>query len=111
MIDLALLRSEPERVRESQWMRGDDVGVVDQVLAADAGAPRDDARHGFPWQALRRDLLPREGRALPDGDVGGGARGLSHRRDPGPERGPAAVRRVVRLLSARGRFGWPRHAR
>ncbi|PKQ14820.1 MAG: serine--tRNA ligase, partial [Actinobacteria bacterium HGW-Actinobacteria-8] len=36
MIDLALLRSEPERVRESQRMRGDDVEVVDQVLAADA---------------------------------------------------------------------------
>ncbi len=36
MIDLALLRSEPERVRESQRMRGDDVEIVDQVLAADA---------------------------------------------------------------------------
>jgi seryl-tRNA synthetase len=36
MIDLALMRSDPERVRESQRVRGDDVAVVDQVLAADA---------------------------------------------------------------------------
>jgi seryl-tRNA synthetase len=36
MIDLALLRSDPDRVRESQRMRGDDAGVVDHVLAADA---------------------------------------------------------------------------
>src|SRR5664279_3451744 len=36
MIDLALLRSEPERVRESQRMPGDDVEGVDRVLAADA---------------------------------------------------------------------------
>ncbi len=36
MIDLGLLRSDPERVRESQRLRGDSVDVVDQVLAADA---------------------------------------------------------------------------
>ena len=36
MIDLALLRSDPERVRDSQRMRGDSIEVVDQVLAADA---------------------------------------------------------------------------
>ncbi len=35
MIDLALVRSDPERVRESQRRRGDDVGVVDRILAAD----------------------------------------------------------------------------
>ncbi len=35
MIDLALLRSDPERVRESQRARGDDPAVVDAVLAAD----------------------------------------------------------------------------
>jgi seryl-tRNA synthetase len=35
MIELALLRGDPERVRESQRLRGDDVEVVDRVLAAD----------------------------------------------------------------------------
>lgn len=35
MIDLALLRSDPDRVRESQRSRGDDPAVVDAVLAAD----------------------------------------------------------------------------
>ncbi|SEJ66879.1 serine--tRNA ligase [Demequina mangrovi] len=36
MIDLKLLRSTPDVVRESQRSRGDDPGVVDEVLAADA---------------------------------------------------------------------------
>ncbi|NTV39119.1 MAG: serine--tRNA ligase, partial [Demequinaceae bacterium] len=35
MIDLALLRSDPDRVRESQRSRGDDPAVVDAVLDAD----------------------------------------------------------------------------
>lgn len=35
MIDLALLRSDPDRVRDSQRSRGDDPAVVDAVLAAD----------------------------------------------------------------------------
>ncbi|MCB2413692.1 serine--tRNA ligase [Demequina sp. TTPB684] len=35
MIDLALLRSDPDRIRESQRMRGESPAVVDEVLAAD----------------------------------------------------------------------------
>ena len=35
MIDLALLRSDPGRVRESQRRRGEDVSVVDRLLTAD----------------------------------------------------------------------------
>ncbi len=37
MIDLRLLRSDPDVVRASQVARGDDPGIVDAVLAADAG--------------------------------------------------------------------------
>jgi len=37
MIDPALLRSEPDRVRASQTARGDDVGLVDEAIAADTG--------------------------------------------------------------------------
>ncbi|WP_084104556.1 serine--tRNA ligase [Demequina sp. NBRC 110056] len=36
MIDLKLLRAQPDLVRDSQRSRGDDPAVVDQVLAADA---------------------------------------------------------------------------
>ncbi len=35
MIDIKLLREDPERVRASQRARGEDDGVVDQILAAD----------------------------------------------------------------------------
>jgi seryl-tRNA synthetase len=35
VIDIKLLREDPDRVRASQRARGDDDGVVDQVLAAD----------------------------------------------------------------------------
>ena len=37
MIDLRLVRDEPERVRESQRARGEDPEAVDRLLAADAG--------------------------------------------------------------------------
>ncbi|WNM27496.1 serine--tRNA ligase [Demequina capsici] len=36
MIDVKLLRAEPDLVRQSQISRGDDPAIVDQVLAADA---------------------------------------------------------------------------
>ncbi|MDF2822676.1 MAG: serine--tRNA ligase [Mycobacterium sp.] len=36
MIDLKLLRDDPERVRRSQTSRGEDPGLVDALLAADA---------------------------------------------------------------------------
>lgn len=35
MIDLKILRTDPERVRESQRARGEDAGIVDELLAAD----------------------------------------------------------------------------
>jgi seryl-tRNA synthetase len=35
VIDLKLLRSDPERVRESQRIRGEDPALVDELLAAD----------------------------------------------------------------------------
>ncbi|MCY7364344.1 MAG: hypothetical protein LH469_03360, partial [Frankiaceae bacterium] len=35
MIDLKLLRDDPDRVRASQRTRGDDPGLVDALLAAD----------------------------------------------------------------------------
>ena len=35
MIDLRILRSDPERVRSSQRSRGEDAGLVDALLAAD----------------------------------------------------------------------------
>ncbi|MCH6161534.1 serine--tRNA ligase [Streptomyces marispadix] len=35
MIDLRLLRDDPESVRESQRARGEDVGIVDALLSAD----------------------------------------------------------------------------
>ena len=34
MIDIRLLREDPDRVRASQRARGEDEGVVDQILAA-----------------------------------------------------------------------------
>ncbi len=36
MIDLRLLREDPDVVRASQALRGDDPALVDQVLDADA---------------------------------------------------------------------------
>ncbi|NLU69632.1 serine--tRNA ligase [Streptomyces sp. HNM0574] len=35
MIDLRLLREDPDRVRASQRARGEDVGIVDELLSAD----------------------------------------------------------------------------
>lgn len=36
MIDLRILRAEPQRVRDSQAARGEPVGIVDEAVAADA---------------------------------------------------------------------------
>ena len=35
MIDIKLLRDDPDRVRASQLARGEDPGIVDAILAAD----------------------------------------------------------------------------
>ncbi len=66
MIDLALLRSDPDRVRESQRSRGDDPAVVDAVLAADqlrrsALAQFEQAR--AEQKALGRDVAQASGDA------------------------------------------------
>ena len=38
MIDLKVLRDNPDVVRNSQKLRGEDVALVDQLIAADAAA-------------------------------------------------------------------------
>jgi seryl-tRNA synthetase len=38
VIDLRVLRADPDRVRASQTARGDDPGLVDALLAADEAA-------------------------------------------------------------------------
>ena len=38
MIDLKVLRDNPDVVRNSQKLRGEDVAVVDQLIAADSAA-------------------------------------------------------------------------
>ncbi len=48
MIDLKLLRATPDLVRESQRTRGDDPGVVDEVLAA--------MRRAHPYEEPAFDL-------------------------------------------------------
>ena len=35
MIDSAILRSDPDRIRESQRRRGEDVAIVDRLIEAD----------------------------------------------------------------------------
>ncbi len=58
MIDLALLRSDPDRVRDSQRSRGDDPAVVDAVLAADQR--RRSALSEFEQTRAEQKLLGRE---------------------------------------------------
>ena len=38
MIDLKILRENPDAVRHSQKVRGEDIDVVDQLLAADSSS-------------------------------------------------------------------------
>ncbi|MGW5021363.1 serine--tRNA ligase [Streptomyces cacaoi] len=45
MIDLRLLREDPDRVRASQRARGEDVGLVDAVLSADERRRSSSSRH------------------------------------------------------------------
>jgi seryl-tRNA synthetase len=64
MIDLALLRTEPDVVRAAQVSRGEDPGVVDEVLAADER--RRTALAGFEaaraeQKAIGRDVAKAQG--------------------------------------------------
>lgn len=53
MIDLKLLREDPDKVRVSQRTRGDDPGLVDQLLAADE-ARRDAIFHADELRAKHK---------------------------------------------------------
>lgn len=64
MIDLAVLRSDPDLVRASQRARGDDPAVVDQVLDADArwrAALADFEKARAEQKALGRDVAKATG--------------------------------------------------
>ena len=87
-------------------------GRVHPDHPADAGAPRGHARHRLPRPARRRGLPPRRGRPLSRRHQRGAARRVPHGRDPRPDEGPEALRRLVDVLPARGRLvrqGHPRH--
>ncbi|WP_062380909.1 serine--tRNA ligase [Demequina pelophila] len=58
MIDLKLLRAEPDTVKASQIARGDDPAVVDQVLAADA--ERRDALQEFEAARAEQKTLGKD---------------------------------------------------
>lgn len=60
VIDLRLLRADPERVRASQRARGEPVEAVDRLLAADAGSRAAQTRAGA-LRAEQKDI----GRAIP----------------------------------------------
>lgn len=58
MIDPAILRSEPERIRESQRRRGEDVTLVDQLIDADQVARQ--ARQHFDELRNQQKTLGKE---------------------------------------------------
>ena len=65
MIDPAILRSDPDRIRESQRRRGEDVAIVDQLIDADQAARQ--ARHHFDelrnqQKTLGKEIGPLQGR-------------------------------------------------
>ena len=58
MIDLKLLRSDPEAIRESQRLRGADVTLVDQAVAADVA--HRDALNSFETLRAQQKSLGKE---------------------------------------------------
>ena len=58
MIDLKLLRDDPDRVRESQRRRGEDPGIVDQLL--DADEQRRAAEASFSALRSEQNLLSKQ---------------------------------------------------
>ena len=64
MIDLRLVREDPDLVRASQRARGDDPAAVDRLLAADA-ARRAATTAGDELRAAQKELGRRVGRAAP----------------------------------------------
>jgi seryl-tRNA synthetase len=79
VIDLRLLRSDPERVRASQRARGDDPGLVDALLSAD------EARRAA---VTRADALRAEQKAV-----------SSSVRTAGPDERPAVLERAQALAA------------
>jgi seryl-tRNA synthetase len=79
VIDLRLLRSDPERVRASQRARGDDPGLVDALLMAD------EARRAA---VTRADALRAEQKAV-----------SSSVRTAGPDERPAVLERAQALAA------------
>ncbi|MFM1916813.1 MAG: hypothetical protein RJB01_328 [Actinomycetota bacterium] len=64
MIDPQILRTDPDRIRESQRRRGEDVGVVDRLIAADQTSRSerqrfDDLRN--QQKALGKEIGPLQG--------------------------------------------------
>lgn len=73
MIDPAILRSDPDRIRESQRRRGEDVTLVDQLIAADQRARQ--ARQQFDelrnqQKVLGKDIGPLQGQLKKADDAG-----------------------------------------
>ena len=73
MIDPAILRSDPERIRESQRRRGEDVTLVDRLIEADQSARQ--ARQHFDelrnqQKSLGKEIGPLQGqlKKAPDAD-------------------------------------------
>ena len=65
MIDLKILRDDPDRVRESQRRRGEDPAIVDQLLGADERRRGAEASFGAlrsEQNALSKQIGPLQGR-------------------------------------------------
>ena len=65
MIDLKTVREDPERVRASQRLRGDDEGVVDTLLAAD-DTRRAAVTRADTLRAEQKTISKQVGRATPE---------------------------------------------
>jgi seryl-tRNA synthetase len=71
VIDLRILRDDPDRVRASQRARGEDEGVVDRLLAADEARRSAEASFGAlrnEQKELGKSIGPLQGRLTTAGD-------------------------------------------
>ena len=95
MLDIKLIRSEPDAVKAAIARRGDDTSAIDDVLEADAavreiGTRRDEIRSEINRLSKEVGALHRDGR----GDEAGSAPGARRKivvfeRGPMPESGTA----------------------
>src|SRR5947207_2261513 len=137
MLDLRLIREDPEAVRAALARRRAADGALEEVLTLDkrwlelrpqidelratqnkasekiAEAKRAGGvvRHRFPAGHRAADLPPARGRPLPGGHVRGRARLAARRRDPRRGRAAEALRRLLDVLPPRGGRGRQGHAR